>query len=102
MELNLGPLALVDLCEDVERAFRPVAEQKGLEFRIERDHALPAALVTDEQRLQQVLRNLLSNAFKFTHEGAVTLHIGPRRADGTDRLLGHRHRRRHPRRQARR
>jgi HAMP domain-containing protein/signal transduction histidine kinase/CheY-like chemotaxis protein len=77
MELNLGPLALVDLCEDVERAFRPVAEQNGLEFRIERDHALPPALVTDEQRLQQVLRNLLSNAFKFTQRGTVTLHIGP-------------------------
>src|SRR5512132_2653121 len=77
MELNLGPLALVDLCEDVERAFRPVAEQNALEFRIERDHALPAALVTDEQRLQQVLRNLLSNAFKFTHKGTVTLHIAP-------------------------
>ena len=77
MELNLGPLALVDLCEDVERAFRPVAEQNSLEFRIERDHSLPAALVTDEQRLQQVLRNLLSNAFKFTQKGTVTLHIGP-------------------------
>jgi signal transduction histidine kinase/CheY-like chemotaxis protein/HAMP domain-containing protein len=82
MELNLGPLALVDLCEDVERAFRPVAEQNGLEFRIERDHALPPALVTDEQRLQQVLRNLLSNAFKFTQRGTVTLHIGPDE-DGT-------------------
>jgi signal transduction histidine kinase/CheY-like chemotaxis protein len=77
MDLDLGPLALIDLCEDVERAFRPVAEQNGLEFRIERDHALPAAFVTDEQRLQQVLRNLLSNAFKFTHRGSVTLHIAP-------------------------
>jgi CheY-like chemotaxis protein len=77
MDLNLGPFALVDLCDDVERAFRPVAEQNGLEFRIERDAALPAAFVTDEQRLQQVLRNLLSNAFKFTQHGSVTLHIGP-------------------------
>jgi HAMP domain-containing protein/signal transduction histidine kinase/CheY-like chemotaxis protein len=77
MDLNVGPLAMIDLCEDVERAFRPVAEQNSLEFRIERDHALPAAIVTDEQRLQQVLRNLLSNAFKFTHKGLVTLHIAP-------------------------
>ncbi|MGZ6709220.1 MAG: ATP-binding protein, partial [Solirubrobacteraceae bacterium] len=75
MELNLAPLALATLCEDVERAFRPVAEQKKLELHIERDPALPAALVTDEQRLQQVLRNLLSNAFKFTHSGSVTLRI---------------------------
>jgi CheY-like chemotaxis protein len=77
MDLNLGPFALVDLCDDVERAFRPVAEQNELEFRIERDPALPAAFVTDEQRLQQVLRNLLSNAFKFTDHGSVTLNIGP-------------------------
>ncbi|MEA2275787.1 MAG: hypothetical protein QOC78_747, partial [Solirubrobacteraceae bacterium] len=80
MELNLGPLALVDLCDDVERAFRPVAEQNGLEFRIERDEVLPPAVVTDEQRLQQVLRNLLSNAFKFTHTGSVTLRIAPAEA----------------------
>ena len=75
MELNLAPLALSGLCDDVDRAFRPVAEQKGLELRIERDPALPSALVTDEQRLQQVLRNLLSNAFKFTDRGSVTMRI---------------------------
>ena len=99
MELNLGPLALVDLCEDVERAFRPVAEQNGLEFRIERDHALPPALVTDEQRLQQVLRNLLSNAFKFTQRGHGDAAHRPDEA-GDGRLRGDRHRHRHPRRQA--
>src|SRR3954466_10630831 len=75
MDLHLGQLALVDLCDDVERAFRPVAEEKGLRFAIERDPSLPAAIVTDEQRLEQILRNLLSNAVKFTHEGSVTLRI---------------------------
>jgi HAMP domain-containing protein/signal transduction histidine kinase/CheY-like chemotaxis protein len=74
MELNLGQLALTDLCEDVERAFRPVADQSGLRFEIERADDLPT-LVTDEQRLQQILRNLLSNAFKFTHAGSVTLRM---------------------------
>jgi CheY-like chemotaxis protein len=81
MDLNLGQVAITDLCEDVERAFRPVAEQNGLAFRIERHEALPAAFVTDEQRLQQILRNLLSNAFKFTHDGSVTLSIEPARGD---------------------
>src|SRR5205823_3493572 len=75
MDLHLGQVAMADLCEDVERAFRPVAEQNRLGFTIELDEALPAAIVTDEQRLQQILRNLLSNAFKFTHDGAVTLRI---------------------------
>jgi signal transduction histidine kinase/CheY-like chemotaxis protein/HAMP domain-containing protein len=75
MELDLGPVALADVCEDVERSFRPVAEEKSLRFDITIDDALPASIVTDEQRLQQVLRNLLSNAFKFTHDGTVSLTV---------------------------
>jgi HAMP domain-containing protein/signal transduction histidine kinase/CheY-like chemotaxis protein len=75
MELDLGPVALADVCEDVERGFRPVAEEKGLQFTIAVDDALPPSIVTDEQRLQQVLRNLLSNAFKFTHSGTVRLTV---------------------------
>jgi HAMP domain-containing protein/signal transduction histidine kinase/CheY-like chemotaxis protein len=75
MELDLGAVALADICEDVERSFRPVAEEKGLTFAIELDDALPASIVTDEQRLQQVLRNLLSNAFKFTPTGTVALRV---------------------------
>ena len=75
MDLHVSQLALGDLREDVDRAFRPVAEEKGLRFAIESDPRLPAAIVTDEQRLQQILRNLLSNAVKFTHHGSVTLRI---------------------------
>jgi CheY-like chemotaxis protein len=53
-----------------------VAEQKGLTFNVEIDPSLPASIVSDEQRLGQVLKNLLSNAFKFTHQGGVALAIG--------------------------
>jgi HAMP domain-containing protein/CheY-like chemotaxis protein len=60
----------------VERAFRPVAEQKGLEFEVSVADGTPETLETDEQRLQQILKNLLSNAFKFTDGGAVRLEIG--------------------------
>jgi hypothetical protein len=81
MDLNLGQVPIADLCEDVERAFRPVAEQNGLGFTIEQDESLPAAFVTDEQRLQQILRNLLSNAFKFTHDGSVILRIASAHGD---------------------
>jgi HAMP domain-containing protein/signal transduction histidine kinase/CheY-like chemotaxis protein len=76
MELDLAPLALSEVYEDAERAFRHVAEQKGLSFSVEIDPSLPASIVSDEQRLGQVLKNLLSNAFKFTHQGGVTLSIG--------------------------
>ena len=76
MELDLAPVALSDVYDDAERAFRHLAEQKHVSFAVEIDPALPAAIVSDEQRLDQVLRNLLSNAFKFTDRGGVTLSIG--------------------------
>ena len=99
MELELTPVALSDVCQDADRAFRLIAEQKGLSFRIEIDPALPPSIVSDAQRLGQILKNLLSNAFKFTHDGGVTLSIGfVTRARGL--LHGHRHRGRDPRGQA--
>jgi CheY-like chemotaxis protein len=76
MDINVTEVKLGDLREFVERSFRPVADDKGLEFEIEVHGAnVPPAVATDEQRLQQVLKNLLSNAFKFTQEGGVTLRI---------------------------
>ena len=76
MELELAAVSLSDVCADVERSFRHVANEKGLSFAVEVDPALPVAIVSDHQRLGQVLKNLLSNAFKFTHEGGVRLSIG--------------------------
>jgi signal transduction histidine kinase/HAMP domain-containing protein/DNA-binding response OmpR family regulator len=76
MELDLAPVALADVLDDAERAFRPVAEQTRLAFTVELDPSLPVSIVSDERRLGQVLKNLLSNAFKFTHQGGVTLSIG--------------------------
>src|ERR1700733_11825870 len=76
MELDLVPVSLADVCADVERAFRPLANDKGLSFAIELDPVLPPSIVSDQQRLGQVLGNLLANAFKFTQEGGVRLSIG--------------------------
>src|SRR5207247_5059840 len=51
------------------------AESKGVGFIIELDPHLPKSMLTDAKRLQQVIKNLLSNAFKFTHSGRVSLSV---------------------------
>jgi CheY-like chemotaxis protein/signal transduction histidine kinase/HAMP domain-containing protein len=63
------------LRDGVERSFRHVAESKNLGFRIEMGPNLPRWIITDLKRLNQVLKNLLSNAFKFTSHGHVDLRI---------------------------
>jgi signal transduction histidine kinase len=65
----------------VERTFSHVAEQKGLGFTVHLSPSLPKSIETDSKRLQQVLKNLLSNAFKFTRQGAVGLEIAPAAKD---------------------
>jgi CheY-like chemotaxis protein len=59
----------------MERTFRQLAADKGLDFNVEFDGALPGTIRTDEKRLQQIVLNLLSNAFKFTAQGSVTLGV---------------------------
>ena len=77
MDVNVSDVKLSDLRDFVERSFRPVAEDKDLGFEIEVHGAnVPPTIETDEQRLQQVIKNLLSNAFKFTSSGNVKLRIG--------------------------
>jgi PAS domain S-box-containing protein len=75
--LNLAPARLDELRDDLERSFGQLAHDKGLEFRVSLDPALPAVIRTDMPRLKQVLKNLLANAFKFTREGSVSLRIAP-------------------------
>jgi CheY-like chemotaxis protein len=59
------------------RSFRPLAEEKGLDFTVTVAEGMPSAVTTDETRLNQVLKNLLSNAVKFTEKGGVKMHIAP-------------------------
>src|SRR4249919_2769419 len=75
--VDVGEVRLDELQRFVERTFRHVAETKGLGFEIRMDPRLPKSVSTDAKRLQQILRNLLSNAFKFTHKGDVNLVVRP-------------------------
>jgi signal transduction histidine kinase/HAMP domain-containing protein/CheY-like chemotaxis protein len=75
--LDLNEARFADLHEQIERTFRPVAESRGLTFTIELAPALPPVIRTDEKRLLQVVKNLLSNAFKFTEQGSVKIRIEP-------------------------
>jgi HAMP domain-containing protein/CheY-like chemotaxis protein/signal transduction histidine kinase len=73
MEVHPSALGFAEIADYVERNFREVAQDRGLDFAVETRPTLPGSITTDQQRLQQVLRNLLSNAFKFTEQGSVVL-----------------------------
>ncbi|BAP55047.1 signal transduction histidine kinase [Thioploca ingrica] len=75
MEIHLEPVALTQLITVLEDRFSLVAQEKGLKLVIQLADDLPPSLYTDEQRLIQILTNLLGNAFKFTAKGQVTLAI---------------------------
>jgi hypothetical protein len=75
MSVELDQMLFTELGNQLERTFRQVAHDKHLNFSIQFDSNLPRSLYTDSKRLLQVLKNLLSNAFKFTDQGQVTLGI---------------------------
>ncbi|MDB5310550.1 MAG: rpfC 2, partial [Gemmataceae bacterium] len=75
--VDAGELRLNDLQGYTDRTFRHVAESKSLGFLTRFDPRLPKSIYTDAKRLQQIIKNLLSNAFKFTHHGQVTLTVEP-------------------------
>ena len=72
---NISAIRFSEIASFVETTFKPISEAKHLRFTIETDPFLPAAMDTDLQRLNQILKNLLSNSFKFTEKGEVKLKI---------------------------
>ena len=75
IEIRPEPVILKHLANTIRQLFQPVAQSKGLEFVIDIVPGCPDAINTDLQRLEQILKNLLSNAFKFTERGKVEFKI---------------------------
>jgi len=85
--LDLGEVRFDELRQSMERTFRHVADDKKVSFNISIDPNVPPSISTDAQRLEQVLKNLLSNAFKFTERGYVNLRIAPATEGWSEELV---------------
>ena len=72
---DVMPVSFKEIAAFAESTFKPISEAKNLRYEIDVEEGLPETMETDMQRLNQILKNLLSNAFKFTEKGGVKLHI---------------------------
>ncbi|MCK5840556.1 MAG: response regulator [Candidatus Sabulitectum sp.] len=75
MELVIEDVSLTRFLADTRRQFLHLAEKSGLEYKLSMDDNVSEIISTDEQRIGQILKNLLSNAFKFTSEGTISVLI---------------------------
>lgn len=77
MVINNEPIYMKEIETFVQQNFAPIALDKGIELKVEIETGVPESIVSDNHRVKQILRNLLSNAFKFTSKGSVKLNIAP-------------------------
>jgi CheY-like chemotaxis protein/signal transduction histidine kinase/HAMP domain-containing protein len=77
MGIEVSDVSVVEMAEQLGRSFHQLAQDKNLEFEIQSSEDMDPTIRTDDKRLQQILMNLLSNAFKFTESGKVVLNIAP-------------------------
>ncbi|WP_107328059.1 response regulator, partial [Agrobacterium pusense] len=81
VDIRPEPVSVERLSNNLRQVFEPIAKNKSLGFEIDISPECPAVIETDLQRIEQILKNLLSNAFKFTEKGKVTLSMS-RTGDG--------------------
>lgn len=82
MDIRPDDIRLTEIRANMQAAFKQIALDKGLNLRINIAKGIPPTIYTDAQRIEQIVKNLLSNAFKFTEQGEVSINIS-RPANGT-------------------
>ena len=82
LDVRAETLQVARLADGLRGLFEPLAADKGLSFGVSVEPQVPATLYTDRQRLEQILKNLLSNALKFTEQGQVSLTLAPQAGGG--------------------
>lgn len=75
LEVNFEEVFLTEFADRMERQFHQVAKNKQIDFTVTLSDNITPIIYSDEQRLQQIVKNLLSNAFKFTEKGSVSVKI---------------------------
>ncbi|MCY9546303.1 ATP-binding protein [Lysinibacillus xylanilyticus] len=75
LDISFDEMNMSEVPVQIEQTFAPVATKKNLQFHISKEKNVTDVFYTDEKRFQQILKNLLSNAFKFTEQGSVNLGI---------------------------
>ncbi len=75
MSVDFEEVSIKDILSNIYGIYHRTAEEKGVKFTTACSPNLPSEIVTDQQRLRQIIKNLLSNSFKFTHEGSITLDV---------------------------
>lgn len=85
MDLDYVTVSIKEISEDMKGLFAPVAREKGLNFSVNVENGVPPVIETDKMRMEQILKNLVSNALKFTSQGSVDITI--RLQEGNDKML---------------
>jgi signal transduction histidine kinase/CheY-like chemotaxis protein/HAMP domain-containing protein len=77
MDVNIEPLKVTDIAENIKRNFNHIISEKNLELNVNVASTMPSVIYSDITRLEQVIKNLVSNAIKFTHQGSITVDFSP-------------------------